>query len=99
MIGDKNYYGAAFEAELANTGIELLRPARKGEPARTGERFFKPLRKSSNRSTTPSKANSTSKTHGGRTITGVCARSLSASSPSPPQSGTTTTWASRSADH
>jgi hypothetical protein len=34
LIGDKNYYGAAFEAAIAGAGIRLLRPARKGEPAR-----------------------------------------------------------------
>ncbi len=33
--GGKNYYGAAFETALADTGIKLLRPARHGEPARS----------------------------------------------------------------
>ena len=36
LIGDKNYFGAAFEATIADAGIKLLRPARKGEPARAG---------------------------------------------------------------
>ena len=31
VIADKNYYGAAFEAELAKGGITLIRPRRKGE--------------------------------------------------------------------
>ena len=31
VIADKNYYGAAFEAELAKDGIALIRPRRKGE--------------------------------------------------------------------
>lgn len=31
LIGDKNYHGKAFEAELADTGVTLPRPARKGE--------------------------------------------------------------------
>jgi len=44
MIGDKNYFGAEFEATLPEAGIELLRPARKGESERPGARFFKPLR-------------------------------------------------------
>ena len=44
LIGDKNYYGTAFEAALAAAGIRLLRPARKGEPEPAGTRFFKPLR-------------------------------------------------------
>jgi hypothetical protein len=60
VIGDKNYYGKEFEAALTEAGIDLLRPARKGEPERPGARFFKPLRSSSNPSTTPTKANSTS---------------------------------------
>src|SRR5665811_1418255 len=36
LIGDKNYFGKDFESGLAASGIELLRPARKGEkpPAR-----------------------------------------------------------------
>jgi hypothetical protein len=44
LIGDKDYYGAAFEASMAEAGIRLLRPARKGEPARPGGQLFKPLR-------------------------------------------------------
>jgi hypothetical protein len=32
LIGDKNYYGAAFEATLAEAGARLLRPARKDIP-------------------------------------------------------------------
>jgi hypothetical protein len=44
LIGDKNYFGADFEAGLATAGLTLLRPARKGEAERGGSRFFKPLR-------------------------------------------------------
>ena len=36
VIGDKNYYGRGFEAILAGTGLDLLRPARKGEPPCAG---------------------------------------------------------------
>jgi Transposase DDE domain len=36
LIGDKNYYGRDFEKTMAAAGIRLLRPARKGEPARPG---------------------------------------------------------------
>jgi hypothetical protein len=32
LIGDKNYFGADFQTQLAQTGAVLLRPARKGEP-------------------------------------------------------------------
>ena len=74
VIGDKNYYGAAFEAELAGTGIELLRPARKGEPARTGERFFKPLRQVIESINDTLKGQLDLEAHGGRTAAGVCAR-------------------------
>ena len=44
LIADKNYYGQDFETTLAATGLRLLRPARKGEPTRSSEQFFKPLR-------------------------------------------------------
>ncbi len=43
LIGDKNYYGRDFQADLPNQGISLLRRARKGEPERPGGKFFKPL--------------------------------------------------------
>jgi hypothetical protein len=36
LIADKNYYGKDFEADLAASGIELLRPARKSEQPRPG---------------------------------------------------------------
>jgi hypothetical protein len=44
LIGDKNYFGREFEAQLASMHIELLRPARKGEAERAGSQLFKPLR-------------------------------------------------------
>lgn len=44
LIGDKNYFGSVFEATMADAQITLLRPARKGGPARPGAQFFKPLR-------------------------------------------------------
>ena len=44
LIGDRNYFGADFEAGLAGAGLTLLRPARKGEAERAGSQFFKPLR-------------------------------------------------------
>jgi len=44
LIADKNYYGRAFEADLEEAGINLLRKARKGEKPRPGGEFFKPLR-------------------------------------------------------
>ncbi len=38
LMADKNYYGKAFEAALADAEVELLRPARKGEKPRPGHR-------------------------------------------------------------
>ncbi len=56
LIADKNYYGKDFEADLAASGIELLRPARKGEQPRPGSGSSSPCARSSSRSTTPSRA-------------------------------------------
>jgi hypothetical protein len=74
VIGDKNYYGKTFEADLARTGIALLRPVRKGESTRTGERFFKPLRQVIESINDTLKGQLDLEAHGGRTIAGVCAR-------------------------
>ena len=49
VITDRNYSGREFEAELADAGLDLLRPARKGEAERPGSRFFKPLRQVNDR--------------------------------------------------
>ena len=73
-IGDKNYYGAVFEADVAGAGVELLRPARKGERSRPGERFFKPLRQIIESINDTLKGQLDLEAHGGRTIAGVCAR-------------------------
>ncbi|WP_260326947.1 transposase [Streptomyces sp. TLI_185] len=43
LLGDKNYFGGDFEDQLAEHGIRLLRPTRKGEPERPGAALFKPL--------------------------------------------------------
>lgn len=74
IIADKGYYGRDFEAELANAGIDLLRPARKGEPARPGQRFLKPLRQIVESVNDTLKGQLDLEQHGGRTIAGVCAR-------------------------
>jgi hypothetical protein len=72
-IADKNYYGAAFDA-VAATGIDLLRPARKGERPRPGEQFFKPLRQIIESVNDTLKGQLDLEAHGGRTLAGVCAR-------------------------
>lgn len=74
IIADKNYFGAAFETELAGAGIELLRPARKGEKPRPGTGFFKPLRQIIESVNDTLKGQLDLEAHGGRTIAGVCAR-------------------------
>jgi hypothetical protein len=74
MIGDKNYFGAEFEATLPEAGITLLRPARKGETERPGTRFFKPLRQVIESINDTLKGQLDLEQHGGRTRTGVITR-------------------------
>jgi len=74
VIADKNYYGRDFETTLAEGGINLLRPQRKGEPARPGARFFKPLRQVIESVNQTLKGQLDIESHGGRTIRGVCVR-------------------------
>ena len=74
LLADKNYYGAAFEAGLAGAGLDLLRPARKGEPERPGGRFLKPLRQIVESVNDTLKGQLDLERHGGRTPAGVCAR-------------------------
>ena len=73
-IGDKNYYGREFEARIDAAGIELLRPARKGETPRAGQRFFKPLRQVIESVNATFKGQLDLERHGAKTIAGVCAR-------------------------
>jgi hypothetical protein len=74
VIGDKNYFGRDFEAGLAADGVQLLRPARKGEPARPGSEFFKPLRQVIESIFDTFKGQLDLERHGGRTIAGVIVR-------------------------
>jgi hypothetical protein len=74
MIGDKNYFGAEFEAILPEAGIELLRPARKGEPERPGARYFKPLRQVIESINDTLKGQLDLEHHGGRSRAGVIVR-------------------------
>jgi Transposase DDE domain len=76
LIGDKNYYGATFEATMAGAGIKLLRPARKGEPARTGAHLFKPLRQIIESVNDTFKGQLDLEHHGGHTPGGVTVRVL-----------------------
>jgi Transposase DDE domain len=76
LIGDRNYYGAAFETDLATAGLTLLRPARKGEPERPGAPFFKPLRQVIESINQTFKSQLDLERHGGRTPAGVTVRVL-----------------------
>jgi hypothetical protein len=76
LICDKNYFGAGFEAELADTGLRLLRPARKGERERPGAALFKPLRQVIESINQTFKGQLDLERHGGRTVAGVTVRVL-----------------------
>ena len=76
LIGDKNYYGCAFEADMAVAGITLLRPARKGESPRAGASLFKPLRQIIESVNDTFKNQLGLEQHGGHTPAGVAVRVL-----------------------
>jgi hypothetical protein len=76
IIGDKNYFGAGFEADLAGAGLTLLRPARQGEAERAGSRFFKPLRQTVESIFDTYKDQIDLERHRGRTPAGVLVRVL-----------------------
>jgi len=76
LIGDKNYYGAEFEAALAGAGARLLRPSRKGEPERSGAHLFKPLRQVIESINETFKGQLDLERHGGHTPAGVIVRVL-----------------------
>ena len=76
IIADKNYYGRDFEAALADGGFHLLRPARQGEPARPGTRFFRPLRQVIESVNDTIKGQLDLERHGGHTPAGVMTRIL-----------------------
>lgn len=76
LIGDKNYFGAGFEAELAERHLALLRPVRKGEAPRVGQELFKPLRQVIESVNQTLKGQLDLERHGGRTDEGILARIL-----------------------
>ena len=76
LIGDKNYFGAEFETLLAQAGLHLLRPARKGEAPRPGAALFKPLRQTIESINQTFKAQLDLERHGGHTPAGVMVRVL-----------------------
>ena len=74
VIADKNYFGAAFEAEFAGSGITLIRPSRKGESPRRGQRFLRPLRQIIESVNDTLKGQLDLERRGARTPTGVSSR-------------------------
>ena len=76
LIGDKNYFGRAFEKDLTERELMLLRPARKGEARRAGQHLFKPLRQVVESVNWTFKGQLDLERHGGRTPEGIIARVL-----------------------
>ena len=76
IIGDKNYFGRAFEAELAERELTLLRPVRRGEARRAGQNLFKPLRQVIESVNWTFKGQLDLERHGGKTPEGILARVL-----------------------
>lgn len=76
IIGDKNYFGRAFEAELTERELTLLRPVRKGEARRAGQNLFKPLRQVIESVNWTFKGQLDLERHGGKTPEGILARVL-----------------------
>lgn len=74
LTGGKNYFGRGFERELPEHGVQLLRPARKGERERPGAALFKPLRQVIESINETFKGQLDLERHRGRTPGGVTAR-------------------------
>lgn len=76
LIADKHYFGHQFEHDLTAAGLRLLRPARKGEPERADQRFFRPLRQTVESIFDTTKGQLDLERHGGHTPAGVLIRIL-----------------------
>jgi hypothetical protein len=76
LIGDKNYFGRDFEADLTERELVLLRPVRKGEAKRAGQQLLKPLRQVVESVNWTLKGQLDLEQHGGRTPEGILARVL-----------------------
>jgi hypothetical protein len=76
IIGDKNYYGRAFEHDLTERELVLLRPTRKGEPERAGAHLFKPLRQVIESINQTFKGQLDLERHGGKSPAGLTVRVL-----------------------
>jgi len=76
LIADKHYYGRDFENTLADADLHLLRPARRREPERADQRFFKPLRQTIESIFDTAKGQLDLEHHGAHTPAGVVIRVL-----------------------
>jgi Transposase DDE domain len=76
LLGDKGYASAEFEKRLTGLGVELIRPARKGEPRRHGSEHLKPLRQIIESINHTLKSKLSLEHHGGHTGQGVLVRVL-----------------------
>jgi Transposase DDE domain len=74
LISDKGFAGKAFERDLAEQGIGLLRPSRKREKARCGEPMLKKVRQLIESVNDTLKGQLDLEQHGGRTFEGVAIR-------------------------
>ena len=74
LIADKGYRSAAFERQLADAGITLIRPATATEPARGGQAFLRPFRQIIESIIWTLKARLGLERHRGRTPAGVAVR-------------------------
>lgn len=74
LISDKGFASKAFERELAELGIELLRPAFKREKRRFGEPMLKKVRHLIESVNDILKGQLNLELHGGRTFEGVAIR-------------------------
>ena len=76
LMADKDYRSASFETELNTAEITLIRPTRKSEKPRPGQRFLRPFRQIIESVNQTFKAQLDLERHGGRKPQGVCARIL-----------------------
>ncbi len=76
LIADKGYRSQAFEKDLNQAGMTLVRPATRTEQPRPGTRFLKPFRQIIESVNNTLKTQLHLERHGGRTKPGVIARIL-----------------------
>jgi hypothetical protein len=74
LVADKGYASAAFEQRLAGHGIELVRPARKGEQPRRGARQLRSVRQIIESVNATLKGQLSLERHGGHSAQGVATR-------------------------